>query len=58
MLISLFVYLNLKNDDTGESLTKKPLFTSAVVKRVMIGAAIGLATVNFFVIVTGTGKPI
>jgi hypothetical protein len=41
----------------AENLTKRPLFTTALVKRMMIGAAIGLAMVSFFVIVTGTGKP-
>jgi hypothetical protein len=40
-----------------ENLTKKPLFTDRLAKRMMIGAAIGLVMVSFFVIVAGKGRP-
>jgi len=41
----------------AENLTKRPLFTSALGKRMLIGAIIGLIIVGFFVIGAGNGNP-
>jgi ABC-type transport system involved in cytochrome c biogenesis permease subunit len=41
----------------AENLRKRPLFTSALSKRMLIGAMIGLIVVGFFVIGAGAGNP-
>jgi hypothetical protein len=41
----------------AENLAKRPLFTPALGKRMLLGAAIGLAVISFFVIGTGKGNP-
>jgi len=40
-----------------ENLTKKPLFTPLLGRRVLIGAIVALAMVGVFVIGAGSGKP-
>ncbi|WP_158828605.1 potassium transporter KefB [Mucilaginibacter lacusdianchii] len=41
-----------------KNLTKKPLFTSSLCKRMLFGAGIGLVMICFFVIGAGKGKPV
>lgn len=42
---------------TTDNLLTSPLFTAALVKRMVIGAGIALAIIGFFVISAGKGSP-
>ena len=41
----------------AKNLTTRPLFTAALGKRMLIGAAIGLVIISFFVVLAGKGNP-
>lgn len=51
------VLFRIKKMTTTNNLLTRPLFTAALVKRMVIGAGITLAIIGFFVISAGEGNP-
>ena len=51
------VLLKVKNMTQVENLTKRPLFTPALGKRMLTGAGIALVMISFFIISAGKGSP-